>query len=100
MVSTSSERPAPTSPDAEDLAAPQGKADVLYLPPHRNIARFQDHVPDFGLGLGKHILDIAADHHADERLLIKVRGLVAADELAVAQHGDSVANAEYLVHLV
>ena len=46
------------------------------------------------------VLQLSADHGADDIPFRNVRRFVGADKLSVAKHGDAVADAEHFFQLV
>lgn len=95
------------SGDAEDLAGAHlqgGAVDALALRvgdvPAGHVARFQHDRARLALGARKARFERAADHQADDAVLVKRVGRAGSDVLAIADHRDGVADALDLVELV
>ena len=94
-------RPGADEPgQAEDLAAPQIERDVAKAAFEAQVLDRQDDLADRHGLFGKHLGDLAADHHANDVVARDARGGMLADEAAVAEHRDLVGDLEQLAHLV
>ena len=84
---------------AEDLTAVQAEADISE-PAAGQMLHAEEFFRCWGIALWEHVLDLAADHHGDERRLFELLTREAADVAAVTHDGHAVCDAEDLVHLV
>ena len=87
--------------EAENLAAPQLEADVLEVDAGKAAAHRERRRP--ARLVGKEVFvdfDLAARHEREQLLLVHARDWEMADQLAVAQHGDLVADLEDFFRLV
>ncbi len=77
---------------------PAGHVRVLDIP----VAHLQQHLAGVGLVVGVAVLDRAADHRANDAVLVHLTGdhVVGLHRLAVADDGDGIADRSDLVELV
>ena len=86
--------------EAENLAAPQVEADVLEVDAGK-AAHVENDVARRGCGIEVLVdFDFAARHQGEQPLLVHAGDGEMADQLAVAQHGDLVADLEDFFRLV
>ncbi len=87
--------------DPEDLALADLQVDRRVGPAHAQAGRLQQRLPGLARLAGRvQRLDLAADHGRDQRVVVEVGHRARRAHLAVAQHGDAVADLEHLLEPV
>ena len=94
-------RPAPTRPARPTISPARTVKEMSWKVPATGQAVDLEHdVADLGRGLGEEVADLAADHPRDDLVDGGLGDGVGGDVLAVAHHGDGVAEGEDLVEAV
>lgn len=93
-------RPAPTSPANARISPARRVNDTSLKTPSREVLDFENNVADLGRQLRKELLDVTADHLANDLVDRHVSDSVSRDVGTVAHDGDLVAECEHLIEAV
>jgi len=88
------------SEETEDLTLVEAEGDILECPQLAEVLDRENLVADIRILLGKHMVDIAPDHHVDDLIGRRIGDLPFTDILSVTQDGIVIAYLENLFELM